>query len=1635
ILNNSANGHNVYMYVTTSGIDPLLYTIENGTTDGHYILRIPANQWGDIVGWKSVDIFVNWTGSVAKYENHTITVNFRLTSSPTELFLSDFPLSTPYGDNVTFSVTYWDIAGGIGIVNSTGPYSGNVTLYVEVLTAGETLTQADMVITEIGLGEYQIEFNTSLLSGLVSIDLRIYANWTSGVLPLYSNSTLVTTINAIYRQTQVQWTPLPVTPYDGSAELQVSFIDVGTSTAIANDTRLSISVVESGVLLSISYNPSTHVFSLEINTTYWSGVGSFSFHLSITWDGAPYYQNRTSTEIPISIRYRNTDLSHLTIQKVSYLDNVTIVFTFTDLDDLSTATMTDADLTLDAALTGFYTVYDEGNGNYTLILNSTAFGELGVFLINASIQYNGNRYCLDATDFFYLTINERNAILTGDQIDAVPFLSLANLTLLYSDDLSLSGIDGAVLLITAPALTLNIDYFVYPLGSGEYEIRIDTTSLGSFAEFDITITATWYGAPYYSNETITIPVEVTRRDSSVRVSVSPLSTPYLELFDFEIIVEDLINGMGISITKSELTLTYGSSIEILGSEYTLVGSNGVYLITLNSTIVTNIPVTNYPIYIEFHWGDTTPFYSNSSTSTRVTVTARNTQSTVLSTPPAYYNYNTSVIVAYADYLSGDYIPGALVTYICTNDTSVSGIAYDNGDGTYTINTNTSQLATLGRYRFRVNFTWAFLEPYYANITNTAFLVTVNPVSTLLLFTFSEGVSYYPGDLVTGNISFTTLETGFGIDGTINSNWNDTYSTDAYIEWISTGLWSLTINTTGLNAQPYSFEINATKFYHINQTITVDILLSALPLEVELETIPTSPTWGDTVQVDANVTDARTGDPILGASVNLTVFGQTYEMAEIGGGIYRYSLLTSDYDAGEIILTIDVKLINHESRERDFQIRISKVDASLSATLNPLITINGETATIRANYSLLSDGTEISSGNLSYSWVGGSGFLVWSPGEQLYVGVLSIDNVPVGSNQILLVASSKNYKSVSLPLNIDIREINTAIIAEGDETVLHAYWGDFLNVTVFLNNTDTADSVNEAALSYGIGASVGSLLELGSGYYYVLINTTGLDIRSYLMTVSSVKNGYTSSSLQFTIEIENIPTSVEATTGVIQTVYYGSNATFNLYFEDIHNNLGIQNATGAYNVEQLNGTLLELGNGTYELTIDSSSLLAASVPYDISISFLKDKYEYIFTTVQILVLPIPTEIVGNTAVSIPVGDDFRQLFTFNDTLNNLVLINATTATVVWEFGTAELTSLENGSYTFGFSEAQISRLELGTYPIRVIMSLTNYETSEFRLDLTIREINTSVTWRLDPPEVYAGTVFFVDVTYFDEDHQVPILSAGNSSIETGGLTRIPEQEFDFGNGTYRFAFIAPNTGVFDVDIILSRVDYSEAIASVTIYPGLSETQLALLTAFQYGTIFFLAATILGALYFRVLAVPKLLRILRRMVSKLSKGGIPTPAAVRLRRQMILDAMNEDLASVNIIKHQEDVAVSTIQVEALNVEALLEELAQVVGLTETDIDVLRVDLDRMRPSERPGFISEVIRQERLRRAQDLAEAAAGMTDEPAVVDKISDEDLEDFKQKLIKMGIDDSEVEIMMEQAKSLTKAELDALLDQLGGSLE
>ncbi|MCJ7818047.1 MAG: hypothetical protein MUP60_04290, partial [Candidatus Thorarchaeota archaeon] len=526
------------------------------------------------------------------------------------------------------------------------------------------------------------------------------------------------------------------------------------------------------------------------------------------------------------------------------------------------------------------------------------------------------------------------------------------------------------------------------------------------------------------------------------------------------------------------------------------------------------------------------------------------------------------------------------------------------------------------------------------------------------------------------------------------------------------------------------------------------------------------------------------------------------------------------------------------RQRDFQIRIDKIPAKIIASLDPQTAVDAQVVTLTVDYLIYSNSSPIAQvGVVTYSWIGGSGAISWSAVDGKYVGQFIIANAAVGSYQILVQASSPNFRSVSIQVTIEIIDISTAL-SPISESVVFVNYRDIVNLTVYLENTDLSLPVSGATLTWGVSNYTGQLVELTiPGFYSAYINTTILSVQEWLVIISSDKLGYLPSTIQFTINVEQIETMILISAATI-AVYYGEMVTFYFEYSDTHATVGIPGAITSYTLEQFSGSLVDHANGTYSLTLNSSLVTAGSVPHDITVSFRKDNYHFAYGLVKLLARPIPTEVLGPEEASFPIGDDYSMSFTYYDTLNGRYITDGT-ATAIWDFAPVVLTNLGNGTYVFGPTEANLSVLQdqISPYSITISISRGNYSRTGFSLSLTIHKINTEVILGQLPTIIYVGETFFVKVTFRDTNHNLNITDADFIFIYRSrlddGLIHVPEEDIDWGNGTYTFAFRAPNLAFYSLEIIFIKVDYQQVSALFDIYAQLSPEQQALVTGFQYG----------------------------------------------------------------------------------------------------------------------------------------------------------------------------------------------------------
>jgi len=1640
IANGTANGHNVLIYVVIPEVASPIYYVANATTgDGHYNITIPTAQWGSI-GWKEFTVYVNWTGAEPKYENKTLTIRVRITGTQTDLYIGQSPGTIYYLDNITFTVIYYDVVNSTGIVNSTGLYPGNVHLYVVVLNPGETVSQSDFVIAEVdpagSPGEYSFTLNSSLLMSYGTYQFRIYANWTRGQSPLYENKTMIVTVMIQSRPTYISFNPIPTTPYAEIGNLTFTFVDVLKNEFIRNSSSITVSIVEGNVIYSVVYlGDDTGKFVVMINASSWNNIGTFTFHLSVTWSGAPFYANQTYEAIQIVVIRRHTQLSHGGYQPVQYGNIIDIPFTFTDLESGSSSNMYGGIITLNDTLAGWYTVDDNGDGTYVVHLNTTILNGTGLFGISVHIAYTGTNFCNNATDFLYITVVGRSTQLGYEFPEDTPYLELVNISVSYSDDTTGAGISNALVVIScdtsAEVLVKDVNYWVQDNGNGWYLISISSVALGSVDTFAINVTISKSGSPYYQTRSKIINVNVVHRPVDLHFVKTPADVPFNENITFIISYSDYLNGSGLSIDKSNIIIGHGPSNTILASgDYSLTGSNGVYTISINTSIFSSTTLLNrYLINVTVVWGNVVPYYDTRSIQATFSTTRRPTEVLIQEVTTVPYGDNLSITLLFRDYINSKPINNAQMYFVCLNKSSIINYTIALGNGLYRLIVPSGQFNKIGNFMFVFSLNVSDIAPFYSNITTSAIPATVRAIQMKIQADIPEPASIPVGDPIIINLTLTDIDHNVPIIGaTISSNWTELYHTSTTVAEIGNGVYQLTINTTGLGAIVYSFNVYANKYLYANITSRLSIQPGAIPMGIVLTKTTYTAYWGDLIQIDAYINNTYANEPVLNVTLTLIWNTNEYNFTELGNGYYRLILDTSTNPIGTYVASITAAKTNHQTRITQINVVVYKAESELITEHYSISVIEGVHLPLWVFYNQTNTGQPIVGANITYSIGNVTGTMAENGTAGFYVANIDTSPLSIGTYVLTVSASIHDRVDATIYITVRVTPIPTTLNVLNGQLIYDPIYTDTLSILVYFNDTAHNLAITHANVTYKTTGLEGSLNEFGSGWYSVTIDTTTLSVGTFFLTIRASKPGYSVATITITINIQDIPTKFTALNSTI-TEYYGRNVTFYLRYNDTHNDVPVENADATFTWDGGSGTLTELGNGLYYFTINTGAVVPGD--YNIKIRFAKSNYRISTGIVTLVVNEIPTTIIANYTYTVPVTVAKNLTFTYKDILNNETIPNAF-AIASWIGGITQLYDLGNGTYVFPV----LSTLKLGIYTLDLTFEKTNYSRSTAVITLKIVPIPTSLTTPKTSIESSPGAYLSIRVTYWDTFHNVGIsnatvtINADNNRVEVDYNATI-----DYNNGTYVIYLHITGQGSIPITIGLAKENYEPQSIQVTVISQISEAQAAAVRTMFGAGIAILFISLFVIVYVKVLSVPKEIRVINRLIKSLSKGKIPKAPLAPSRGKILLHIVNEFLAPYSITKTDEDIEPETIKIEIPELDDLLRELAELTDLGPEEIEAFKQDLYKMRPSERVGFVKEVIKQEQARRAEEIAkrkaESAVEVPKEAEKEDKLSPEELDEMRRRLMEMGMDIDEIELVVEQARELSRADAEELLKTLG----
>jgi predicted house-cleaning noncanonical NTP pyrophosphatase (MazG superfamily) len=643
----------------------------------------------------------------------------------------------------------------------------------------------------------------------------------------------------------------------------------------------------------------------------------------------------------------------------------------------------------------------------------------------------------------------------------------------------------------------------------------------------------------------------------------------------------------------------------------------------------------------------------------------------------------------------------------------------------------------------------------------------------------------------------------------------------------------------------------------------------------------------------------------------------------------------------------------------------------------------------------------------------------------YEGVLNVLGFSISTYDLEIYATTENHEFLGISVDIIVTPIPTRILVQEGTTSLSVIYGDILGIYVEYNDTYYGGYLDGANVSYILGGYSASMSQLPDGRYYGEINSSLFSAQTLYLRVIARKDGYAQASRTQPFNILAVPTDITAKV-LTNDAYRGDMVNYTVYLNDTHTNAPITGADVTIEWSGATGTAYDLENGSYIISIFVNN----SIPrlYDVAISITKLNYQTSSITVALLVKPTDAFIDSISQIDIPVNDTATVIVNLVNEFTNEV-VGDINALAVWEtLGSSELIPLENGSYSFSVP----GDLPIGQYRVALVFSTNLYRVPSHEILVNVRQVYTDLIYGQTQIDAYPGAPVTIRITYLDTDHSSGITDVTPTvSVTEGEIVYYPERLADYDNGTYELYFEILQAYTMYIDVQFAKNDYQTQSVQFTVFSDLTPAQQAQQTAIVGGGTSLMIIAILVVLYVRVWSIPKLVRKMNKMIKALSKGKIPDPADVPSRQATVLLAVNEEIKSVGLKKAEDEVAEIPIDIRAPEVNELLARLVEITGLSEEEIQAFRRDLSRMKASERPGFLKEVIEQEEARRADELAEKEAPSKEPQEESLEQRPEDMEDLRSKLLKKGLPKDEINLILEEAKGLSKADIIALLESLG----
>jgi hypothetical protein len=421
---NNSGGLRITCNVTSYAV----YALTDSFGHPYYQLRVDTSSPEfNRIGFFVININVTWEGTPYYGSHFNQQVIIQLRGKETQV-RTTIPESVPFGDDIAFVLTYWDIDLGIGIGNG----SGNVHVSITAPgVPGFGRSSWTIAATPGQLGNYSVNIHTTGFPGLGSYLFGIDVQWPPGASPYYESQ--ATTVRASVRaiRTDLNYASPPNVYWSQNTSILLLYNDTDHGNVAV--TGATITATLNGVPLVNGVNMTiTGLYNLTISTDT-TNVG---LQTVVIVASRTRYESRSLVvefyvnPLPLTVTRTGPDPIELTWGGNFWVE----VYVETILHD----PLIGANVTF--SWTGGAASNTTGPGGYYGHWFDTRTANVGIHYI--SILVNKTNH---ATAIISVTLN---VLRVGSRIDTVP-----------------SGVYSRQA-VAGQAVTITVNYTTYPDGAG-----------------------------------------------------------------------------------------------------------------------------------------------------------------------------------------------------------------------------------------------------------------------------------------------------------------------------------------------------------------------------------------------------------------------------------------------------------------------------------------------------------------------------------------------------------------------------------------------------------------------------------------------------------------------------------------------------------------------------------------------------------------------------------------------------------------------------------------------------------------------------------------------------------------------------------------------------------------------------------------------------------------------------------------------------------------------------------------------------------------------------------------------------------------------------------------------------------------